>query len=105
MSRAQIREYISADEYQAHALRHTLIEGKTAIQSYRIVKLGTYGRAMIIDDRVQSTEADEYIYHESLIYPAFTLHRALHRVACLGGVNGGMLRELRKLPGLSRVVL
>jgi spermidine synthase len=100
-----IEEPLGGGELHAHQVQRVLLEGRTRLQRFQIVELSRYGRAMVIEGRVQSTEQDEYIYHESLIYPAYVLRPRLRRVLCLGGANGGMLRELRKLPGFEEVVL
>jgi len=69
-----------------------------------VVELGGYGRAMVIDGRVQSTEADECVYHEALILPAWVTAKHVQRVLCLGGANGGMLHRLCALPGVEAVI-
>ncbi len=59
---------------------------------------------MVIDGRVQSSEADEAIYHESLIIPAYVCSQRPANVLCLGGANGGVLHRLCALPGVERMV-
>jgi spermidine synthase len=101
----QVDEYINAHECHAHEIIKVLAQGRSAVQSFEIAELGNYGASMIIEGRVQSTEHDEYIYHEALIYPSYSLHPRLSRVLCLGGANGGMLRELCKLPDIEDVTI
>lgn len=105
MKSSIIEEPLGQGECHYHTVRRVLGEGRTRVQSYQIVELSRYGRAMVIDGRVQSTEHDEYIYHEALIYPAYAMRSPLRRILCLGGANGGMLREFRKLPGTQEVIL
>lgn len=99
----QVVEPIGDHEAHVHRVVDVLAEGTTAVQSYEIVRLGGYGRAMVIDGRVQSTEADEAIYHESLLLPAFTFAPSVARVLCLGGANGGILHRVLALPGVASV--
>jgi spermidine synthase len=101
----RIHEYINSHECHSHEIVKIYKSGQTSIQSFQIVELGNYGRALVIDGRIQSTEEDEYIYHESLIYPVYSLHPELKRILCFGGANGGVLRELRKIPKLEAVRL
>ncbi|WHT19409.1 hypothetical protein N8J89_41085 [Crossiella sp. CA-258035] len=100
----QIEEYITPDECHVHAVRSVLATGRTARQGFQIVTLGGYGRAMVIEGRVQSTEADEAAYHEALLLPAYCLLPHTRRVLCLGGANGGVLHRLCAMPELETVV-
>ena len=101
----QVDEYINAHECHSHEIVRVLTRGRSAVQSFEIAELGNYGASMIIEGRVQSTEHDEYIYHEALIYPSYGLHPKLSRALCLGGANGGMLRELCKLPDVEAITV
>ena len=44
--------------------------GRTAFQSVRVFRNEGLGLVMTLDDVVQTTEADEFIYHEMLAHPA-----------------------------------
>ncbi|MCP2259326.1 spermidine synthase [Streptoalloteichus tenebrarius] len=100
----QVVEPITRHEAHVHEVVEVLAHGRTAVQSYEIVRLGGYGRAMVIEGRVQSTEADEAIYHEALLLPAFVHAPRAERVLCLGGANGGMLPRIRALTEVREVV-
>jgi spermidine synthase len=99
----EVVEPIGEHEAHVHQVMEVLAEGTTSVQSYEIVRLGGHGRALIIDGRVQSSEADEAIYHESLLLPAFTFAPSVARVLCLGGANGGILHRVLALPGVVSV--
>ncbi|GAA2806897.1 spermine/spermidine synthase domain-containing protein [Crossiella cryophila] len=100
----QIEEYLGPAECHVHAVRSVLVTGRTARQGFEIVELGGYGRAMVIEGRVQSTEADEAAYHEALLLPGYCLLPHTRRVLCLGGANGGVLHRLCAMPELTSVV-
>ncbi|MFI9012081.1 hypothetical protein ACIGNX_33060 [Actinosynnema sp. NPDC053489] len=99
----QVVEPISPHEAHVHEVVEVLAEGRTAVQSYEVVRLGGHGRAMVIEGRVQSTEADEAIYHEALVMPAHAVAPSVGRVLCLGGANGGLLHRVLALPGVTSV--
>lgn len=80
-----------------------LAEGDTGLTSYRIVRLAAYGRALLIDGLIQSSEFDQGLYHEMLMSPAAALHGNLRKVVVVGGGNGGILNKLQHLPGLRAV--
>ncbi|WP_122569869.1 polyamine aminopropyltransferase [Pseudomonas viridiflava] len=54
------------------------------------------GRVMALDGVIQTTEADEFIYHEMLTHVPILAHGAAKRVLIIGGGDGGMLREVAK---------
>jgi spermidine synthase len=68
--------------------------GKTLFQEYAFVETREYGRALILDGRLQSTAADEHIYHESLVHPAMAAHPDPRRIFIGGGGEGATLREV-----------
>lgn len=83
----------------------TIASVQTHFQRAEIVELAEFGRALILDDEVQSVEADEYIYHEALVHPALCLHSDPRNVLIIGGGEGAVAREVLKHPGVERVVM
>lgn len=88
-------ESISEDESHSHRLYEILFEGEACGQSVCIAQT-VHGRAFIRNGRLQSMEADEWIYHEALVHPALIYHHSPRRVLCVGGSTGGILREMLK---------
>jgi len=78
---------------------------KTKYQNLAIVELDEYGRTLVLDGLVQSTEADEYIYHESLVHPSMTTHKEPRKVLIIGGGEGATLREVLKHSTVSKAVM
>ncbi|WP_437970716.1 hypothetical protein WMF04_16125 [Sorangium sp. So ce260] len=100
-----VYQHVAPEELHGHVLRGSLLAGRTKVQSFEIAELGHYGRALLLEGCVQSTEHDEHIYHESLVLPAQAYSPRISSVLCLGGANGGTLKQLLKLPHLERVRL
>ena len=73
-------------------------EHKTEHQHLMIFHNAMLGRVMTLDGIVQTTEADEFIYHEMLAHVPIIAHGAAKRVLIIGGGDGGMLREVCKHP-------
>ena len=73
-------------------------ESKTDHQHLMIFHNAQLGRVMTLDGIVQTTEADEFIYHEMLTHVPMLAHGAAKRVLIIGGGDGGMLREVIKHP-------
>jgi len=72
------------------------VSTRTKYQEVQIVDLEGFGRALVLDGYVQSTEVDEFLYHESLVQPAMTTHPNPARVLIIGGGEGATLREVLK---------
>jgi spermidine synthase len=71
-----------------------LFESKTAHQHLLIFQNAKFGRVMALDGVVQTTERDEFIYHEMLTHVPIFAHGSVKRVLIVGGGDGGMLREV-----------
>jgi spermidine synthase len=87
-------EYFSAEEGHLHGIRQVLFSKETPFQSVDILELGSYGKALVLDGRIQSTSKDEFIYHETLVHPAMLCHPEPRRVFIVGGGEGATLREV-----------
>ncbi len=87
---------ISHETYMLIKLRSVLVKKRSKYQNIEIVEFPEYGRALVLDGLVQSTEVDEHIYHESLVHPAMVTHPNPRKVLIIGGGEGATLREALK---------
>lgn len=71
---------------------------KTPFQKIDVFENETYGRVLLLDGLVQTTEADEFFYHEMLVHPALHCHPQPEKILIIGGGDGGALREVLKHP-------
>jgi spermidine synthase len=86
-------EVVGPSEFHAHRVRSAFTDvsfGPTQIAVLETV----YGRVLVKNDRLQSTQNDEWIYHEALIHPAMIAHSAPRSVLCIGGTTGAIVREV-----------
>lgn len=92
----QFAEFITpADRYE-HDLEEIYVQGRSAFQHYLIGRSQVWGRMLVLDGVVQSTEGDEFIYHEGIVHPAFYAAAdgpGVRDVLVLGGGEGACLRE------------
>ncbi|MGQ9471687.1 MAG: polyamine aminopropyltransferase [Candidatus Aminicenantales bacterium] len=65
-------------------------------QKIEVIENESYGRVLFLDRLIQTTEADEFFYHEMLVHPALHCHPAPDRVLIIGGGDGAALRETLK---------
>ena len=98
-------EYFSPEEGHLHGIRQVLFSKQTRYQSLDILDLGSYGKALVLDGRMQSSSLDEFIYHEVLVHPAMLAHPAPRRVFIVGGGEGATLREVLRHRSVERAVM
>ena len=80
----------------SHSLSKIVFQTITKYQKAEIINSRAFGQCLILDGKTQSSEADEYIYHESLVHPAAILHSNPETVFIGGGGEGATLREILK---------
>lgn len=91
-----LSEPTSPHMYTLFKIKKIIAQAETPYQRIVLAELVDFGKALIIDDLVQSTERDEHIYHESLVHPAMILHPKPEKVLIIGGGEGATLREVLK---------
>ena len=88
-------ETLYRDVYgQYFQMDEVLFENRTEHQHLVIFRNSRFGRMMALDGVIQTTEADEFIYHEMLTHVPLLAHGNARRVLIIGGGDGGMLREV-----------
>lgn len=80
-----------------------LFEVGTGQQQLVIFENRQFGRVMALDGVIQTTERDEFVYHEMLAHLPILAHGNVRRVLIVGGGDGGMLREVLRHPGITHV--
>ncbi len=71
---------------------------RSSFQKIEIFKNPLMGRVLALDGIVQTTEKDEFIYHEMLTHIPLMSHPNPKKVLIIGGGDGGVLREVLKYP-------
>jgi spermidine synthase len=98
-------EPVSEYTKQILRLKRVYAAEKTPYQEIVFAELEGFGRALLIDRFVQSTERDEHIYHELLVHPVLALHPEPRRVLIVGGGEGATLREVLKHNTIEEAVM
>ncbi len=86
-------------------IERVLHQEKTEHQDLLLFENPLFGRVLALDGIVQTTERDEFFYHEMLVHLPMLAHGAVERALIVGGGDGGALEELLKHPGLSTATL
>ena len=85
-----MREFVETlyDSYgQLFRVDEMLYEDKTGHQHLRIFHNAAFGRVLVLDGIVQTTERDEFIYHEMLAHVPILAHGKARDVLIVGGVT------------------
>ncbi|MCW7555341.1 polyamine aminopropyltransferase [Endozoicomonas gorgoniicola] len=90
---------------QSFTVEKVLFEDKTEHQHLIIFENEVFGRVMALDGVIQTTEKDEYIYHEMLTHVPVLAHGNAKRVLIIGGGDGGILREVLKHKSVEHVTM
>ncbi|HGG0418268.1 polyamine aminopropyltransferase [Clostridium botulinum] len=100
-----LKENQISDPVLHYKFTKTLLNKKTPFQELTIVQSETLGNMLLLDGIVQTTEKDEYVYHEMITHiPLFT-HPNPKKVLVVGGGDGGTIREVLKHPSVEKAVL
>ncbi len=102
---AEYRETLHKNYGQYFAVDKMLHEVRTEHQHLVIFENALMGRVMALDGAIQTTEADEFFYHEMLTHVPILAHGAARRVLIIGGGDGGMLREVCRHASVEHVTM
>ncbi|MDH2433547.1 polyamine aminopropyltransferase [Pokkaliibacter sp. MBI-7] len=98
-------ETLYAGYGQSFTIDKVLFESKTEHQHLIIFENCDFGRVMALDGVIQTTERDEFIYHEMLTHVPLFAHGKARRVLIIGGGDGGILREVLRHPEVEQVTM
>jgi len=84
--------------HQRLEVTRVIFEQKTDHQHLIIFENPFFGRVLALDGIVQTTERDEFFYHEMLAHVPMLAHGAAREVLIIGGGDGGLLREVLRHP-------
>lgn len=102
-----VHEFVeaAADGYdQRFSIDELIYESRTDHQHLIIFKNRTFGRVLALDGVIQTTEADEFIYHEMMAHVPIIAHGRVEQALIIGGGDGGLLREVLRHRGIRKVV-
>ena len=82
-----------------------LYKEKTPYQDLKIYKTERFGNLLLLDGAIQTTEKDEFIYHEMLTHTVMLIHPQPKRILIIGGGDGGILKEVIKYKDVESIYL
>jgi len=88
------------DQFHGFGIKRVLVDYQSPFQRIQIIEVDSLGKCLIIDGKIQSTEKDEFIYHEALVHPPLLLHPHPRKILVMGVGEGATIRELLKYDSL-----
>ena len=88
-----------------HRIKRHVVSKKTKFQQVDFIDTHDLGLVVILDNKIQSTEVDEFVYHEALVHPSMITHPDPKNILIIGGGEGATLREVLKHPTVKRAVM
>lgn len=85
--------------------KEILYTEKTPYQKLAIIDTTTFGRMLTLDDVIQTSILDEFVYHEMITLVALNTHANPRHVLVIGGGDGGSIREIVKHPAVEKATL
>lgn len=86
-------------------ISRTLHHEQTPFQRMDVIETNQFGRMLVLDGMVMTTDRDEFVYHEMLTHVGMNTHPSPKRVLVVGGGDGGAIREVLKHPAVEKAVL
>lgn len=77
-----------------------LFSAKSKYQQVVVYDTLIYGRVLVLDGAIMTTDRDEFVYHEMLAHVPLMAHPSPKRVLVVGGGDGGIIREVIKHPSV-----
>jgi hypothetical protein len=86
-------------------VKEVLYSAKSKYQDILVFDSTTYSRVLVLDGVIQLTERDEYAYQETIVNIPLFAHPNPVSVLIVGAGDGGVLREVVKHAGISKIVM
>ena len=98
-------ELITPGLLQTEQRLRVFYRGQTKYQHVEVMDGATFGRTLVLDGKTQSTEVDEFAYHEALVHPSMIAHPNPKSVFVAGGGEGATIREVMSHRSVEQVVM
>ena len=86
-------------------VKNVLYSGKSEFQTIDVLDTEFFGRVLLLDGLVMTTEKDEVFYHELITHIPMLSHPNPKKVLVIGGGDGGTVREVLRHDCVEKVVL
>lgn len=88
-----------------YKVKNHLFKKKSPFQLVEVIETESFGKILLIDSLIMTTDLDEFVYHELIAHIPALLHPFPKNVVVIGGGDGGTVRELVKHPSVEKITL
>lgn len=82
-----------------------LFSEESYYQKIEILQTVDYGKILVLDGELFTTQRDEYVYHEMVVHVPMAVHPDIKKILVIGGGDGGTVRELTKYDTIEKIDL
>jgi len=100
-----LEEHLHQHWHAKLKVQEIIHEVHTDYQDLVIFENGDFGRVLMLDNIIQLTSRDEFVYHEMMAHVPLFAHGRAESVLIVGGGDGGVLREVLRHPSVKKAVL
>ena len=86
-------------------INSVLFDQKSDFCRIQVFDTPFYRRMLVMDGIVQTTEIDEFIYHEMMVIAPSLYHGNIKRALVIGGGDGGSIRQAVRIKSLQKVTM
>lgn len=86
-------------------INNIIHQERSEFQEIMVADSEQWGRMLLLDGIVQTTEKDEFMYHEMITQVAMHSHPDVKKVLVIGGGDGGTLTQIAKHPEVAQIDL
>ena len=97
-----IQNLVNGLSGQIIKVKQTLFCDASPFQKVEVYETYTFGKVLCLGGGIVLTETED-TYHEMMVHPALLMHSRPKTVCCIGGGDGGCLKELLKHPAIEKV--
>ena len=98
-------EFLNRDMGYFFKMDSLVFQTETKYQNLKIYETKEYGRILCLDDVFQTSEFDEFLYHEPLIHAPLLNTENPKSILIIGGGDGGAIKEALKYPSVTKVTI
>ncbi len=84
--------------------KNAMFCGASPFQRVEVFDTYSFGRVLCLGGNIVMTESED-TYNEMMVHPAMLMHQSPRHVCCIGGGDGGCLKEILKHPGVEKIVI
>lgn len=84
-------------------VKEHIFSENSEFQKINILDTYEFGRVLVLDGFLMTTERDEFIYHDMITHVGMAVNPSIKKVLVIGGGDGGTVRELTRYSTIQEI--